>query len=78
MVTKNNVRDAASTLAHHWCGADAMDRVGVERVILAYPQALQLPLCALIMHTLEGRGFYTQAAAFEGWLFALADVDAES
>src|ERR1700682_6016253 len=36
MLTRDNVRDTASTLAHHWVGPDtAKDRLGVTRIILS-------------------------------------------
>jgi hypothetical protein len=75
MVKRADIRNAASTLAHHWCRSEPMDRIGVERCIKAYPPALQLPLCANILLLLHERGFYTHADSFEALLFDLADVE---
>ena len=71
---RETIRDAASTLAYHWAEGPAgiKDRLGVERLIRAYPKGLQLPLCAWVLLYLERRGWYTQAAAFESFLFDLA------
>jgi hypothetical protein len=77
MITRDNIRDAASTLAHHWTSADRRDRLGVERLLLAYPVELQRPLAALILMRLEERGHYTGAAAFEALLFDLAGLEPE-
>lgn len=75
-ITRDNYRDVASTLAHHWCGADTMrDREGVRRVLVAYPAAIRAVLSALILSRLEGQGAYTQAGAFEAMLFDLAGVE---
>lgn len=77
-VTREDVRNAASTLAHHWVGADpAKDREGVRRLIVAYPEAARVPLCAHVLRYLELRGFYTQAEKFEGMLFDLAGIEEE-
>jgi hypothetical protein len=78
MLTRDAVRDTASTLAHHWTGPDTLrDRLGVQRVILSHPEALRPVLCSHIMRYLEARGFNTQAAAFEAMLFDLAGVAPE-
>jgi hypothetical protein len=74
-MTRDNIRDTASTLAHLWVGPDTLkDREGVRRIILSHTEALRPPLCAHIMRYLEHRGFYTQAEKFEAMLFDLADV----
>jgi hypothetical protein len=78
MITRDNIRDAASTLAHHWTSSEHRDRLGVERLYLAYPVELQRPLGALVMRNLELRGFYRQAAAFERMLFDLAGLEADT
>jgi hypothetical protein len=72
MLTKDNIRDAASTLAHHWVSAEPKDREGVERLIRSHPVPLHPVLCAHVMRYLELRGFYTKAEQFEGLLFDLA------
>jgi hypothetical protein len=72
MLTKDNIRDAASTLAHHWVSAEPKDRVGVERIIRAYPAPLWPALCAHIMRYLELRGWYVKAEQFEALLFDFA------
>lgn len=77
MLTRDMVRDTASTLAHLWTGADVRDRMGVERIIRSHPDPLRPVLCAHVMRYLEARGFYTQAAAFEAMLFELAEVSAD-
>lgn len=74
-VTRDDIRNAASTLAHHWAQRDAKDREGVRRLIAAYPPATRLPLCALI---LERLGDYPETglrAAFDGLLFEMADIE---
>jgi hypothetical protein len=75
MMTRDMVRDTASTLAHLWTGSDPKDRLGVERIIRSHCIELRPVLAAHIMRYLEARGFYTQAAAFEAMLFELAGVD---
>jgi hypothetical protein len=72
MLTRDNIRDAASTLAHHWVSAEPKDREGVERIIRSHPVPLHPVLCAHVMRYLELRGFYTKAEQFEGLLFDLA------
>lgn len=74
MLTRDMVRDTASTLAHLWTGSDVKDRMGVERIIRSHPVDLRPVLAAHVMRYLEARGFYTQATAFEGMLFDLAEV----
>lgn len=78
MLTRDNIRDAASTLAHHWASKDRRDRLGVERIYLAFPVELQRPLGALVMRMLELRGLYTAAAAWEGLLFELAGLEPDN
>ncbi|WP_316235081.1 MULTISPECIES: hypothetical protein [unclassified Bradyrhizobium] len=73
-ISRDVIRDVASTLAHHWIGPDRMDSIGVERIIKSYPHTMRPVICALIILQLERQGFYTQAAAFEGLLFDLADI----
>jgi len=72
--TRESVHDAASTLAYHWAeGAGGhKDRLGVERLIRAYPIGLQIPLCANVLLLLQERGWYTHADKFEGLLFEMA------
>lgn len=72
MLTRDNIRDAASTLAHHWVSADSRDRLGVERLIRAYPHQMRPVICAHIMRHLVLQGFYTQAEKFEDLLLDLA------
>jgi hypothetical protein len=73
-MTRDNIRDAASTLAHHWTSGEPRDWQGVERLLLSYPISLQRPLCALVLLFLQERGWYTRAAAFERFLFDLAEL----
>lgn len=76
MLTRDAIRDTASTLAHHWVGPDRIkDRLGVQRIILSHHESLRPVLCAHVMRYLEQRGWFTQAAAFEGLLFDLAGVE---
>jgi hypothetical protein len=70
-VTRDDIRNAASTLAHHWATRDPKDREGVRRLIAAYPPATRLPLCALILECLEA----DQRVAFDGLLFDMADIE---
>jgi hypothetical protein len=64
--------DAASTLAHYWVGSEpSKDRLGVERLIRAFPASTRPALCALVYQTLHARGFYTQANAFLGMLIEM-------
>lgn len=72
MLTKDNIRDAASTLAHHWVSDEPKTRHGVERLIRAYPSALHPALCAHVMRYLEQRGWYVRAEHFEAFMFELA------
>jgi hypothetical protein len=74
-MTRDDIRNTASTLAHHWVGPDTLrDREGVRRIIISHTEALRPPLCAHIMRFLEHRGFYTQAEKFEALLFEMANV----
>jgi hypothetical protein len=73
-MTRDAIRDTASTLAHLWTGADIRDRQGVARILASHAADLRPVLCAHIMRYLEARGFYTQAAAFEAMLFDIAGV----
>jgi hypothetical protein len=74
MMTRDAVRDTASTLAHLWTGADIRDREGVARILRSHSAELVPVLAAHIMRYLEARGWYTQAAAFEAMLFDMAGV----
>lgn len=71
-MTRDTLRNAASTLAHHWENNSGIDRIGVERLIDAYPPAHQRHLCALVLSYLEQRGAYTSAMAFESMLYDAA------
>lgn len=76
-VTRNDIRNAASTLAHHWARGDSdKDREGVRRIITAYPPAMRLPLCALILERLVATyGDHGGVHAFDGLLFDMADIE---
>lgn len=78
MITQNMLADAASTLAHLWATkadpACARNRMGVERMLLAYPAATQMVLCTMIWRYLEDRHSQADAAAFTDWLCDLAEV----
>ncbi|WP_368508076.1 hypothetical protein [Bradyrhizobium lupini] len=73
-VTRDDIRNAASTLAHHWATRDPKDREGVRRLIAAYPPATRLPLCALILERLQDYKGDT-VSAFESLLFDAADIE---
>lgn len=73
-VTRNDIRNAASTLAHHWATRDPKDREGVRRLIAAYPPATRLPLCALILERLQDYPAES-VGAFDGLLFDMADIE---
>lgn len=73
-VTRDDIRNAASTLAHHWATRDPRDREGVRRLIAAYPPATRLPLCALILERLQDYAGDT-CTAFDGLLFDMADIE---
>jgi hypothetical protein len=73
-MTRDGIRDAASTLAYHWTSAESRDHQGVERMMLAFPVELQRPICALVLFFLEQRGAYTRAAAWERLLFDIAGL----
>lgn len=76
MATREQIRDLASTLAHHWTGSDpAKDREGVRRMIVAVPEAWRVPLCAHVLRYLELRGWYVPAERFESMLFDLAGIE---
>lgn len=77
-ITQDMLADAASTLAHLWatktieqpeCGRN---RIGVERILLAYPAATQMAICTMIWRYLEDRHSQADAAAFTDWLCDLA------
>jgi hypothetical protein len=75
MITQDMLADAASTLAHLWATeGPAMNRIGVERLIRAYPAATQLALCTMIWRYLEDRHSPAQAEAFTQWMCDLAGV----
>lgn len=65
--------DAASTLAYLWTQGhkSAMDRIGIERLIIAYPHAIQCALCALMLRNMECAD---ARRAFENWLYDMADA----
>jgi hypothetical protein len=75
MVDRSNIRDAASTLAYLWAHAqhgDPRDCGGVERLLLAYPEASRVLLCAHVV-----RQLHCQAASpdeLEAFLDLLADI----
>jgi len=74
-LTRDSVRDAASTLAHMWSAATSeKDRQGVDRIIQAFSAPTRCVVSALVLHFLEQRGFYTQAAALESLMFDHADI----
>lgn len=74
-MTRDDIRNTASTLAHHWVGGDTLrDREGVRRIILSHAVDLRPVLCAHVLRYLELRGWYTQAERFESMLFDLADL----
>lgn len=73
MPTRDHIRDAASTLAHHWEQADTcgfMNRIGVERLLLAQCEAVRPVVVALILDALTGDAKHD----FEAMLFDLAGV----
>lgn len=71
-ITRDNIRDAASTLSHHWSTRELKDRAGVERLIYAYPCAMRPVICALILRYLEARG--GDWSTFESMLFDMAGI----
>lgn len=77
---REHLRNAASTLAHHWAKATAdpdlaMNRLGVERLILAYPPAHQCVLAVMVVQILRERCISSTAAdAFEDMLFELVEA----
>jgi hypothetical protein len=75
MVTRDQVRDASSTIAHLWSNGMQMDRIGAARLIKLVPADWRPVVCANIMLMLQQRGEYTQAQAFEGLLFDLAGIE---
>jgi hypothetical protein len=78
MVSRDMVRDTASTLAHLWLGSHPMDRVGVERIIRSHCAPLLPVLCSHIMRYLEARGHNDAAVAFEAMLFEVAGVSEDA
>jgi len=76
MMTRDAIRDTASTLAHLWCGDDKRDQLGVERIIRSHSEALRHVLCAHIMRHLEVR-CPEKAVAFEAMLFEVAGAPDE-
>jgi hypothetical protein len=78
MVTQSNLANAASTLAHHWATKTHMDRIGVERCILAYPTDYRPALCVLICRYLEERGDHVPRVLFMDWLYELAHVSEDA
>lgn len=76
-MTRDNIRDTASTLAHLWTGVDIRDQLGVERIIRSHPVELRPVICAHVMRYLEARGFHAAAVSFEAMLFDMAGVEVE-
>lgn len=70
-MTRENLRNAASTLAHHWEHGEGKGHIGVERLLLAYPTAHQSLLSALILGYLFTRN-RAAAETFEDFLYDLA------
>jgi hypothetical protein len=73
--TRDDIRNAASTLAHHWATRDPKNREGVRRLIAAYPPAIRLPLCALILERLGDYPQDNMRDSFDGLLFDMADIE---
>lgn len=73
--TREDVRNAASTLAYHWASREPRDREGVRRLIAAYPLAVRLPLCALILERLHALYPHDALQAFDGLLFDIAGIE---
>jgi len=71
-MTREALRNAASTLAYHWENNAGIDRIGVERMLDAYPHAHQRLLSLMVYDYLETRGAYTAAMAFESMLYDAA------
>lgn len=77
-ITQNMLADAASTLAHLWAaGDDAMNRTGVERVLLTYPAATQRAITPMIWRYLEDRHSSADAQSFFELLCELAGVSCD-
>jgi hypothetical protein len=81
-MTRANLRNAASTLAHHWAsgegGSCAHNRLGVERCLLAYPEGHQRVLCAMMFQVLNTRHGAHHADAFEDMLYDAAMIGGAS
>ncbi len=80
MMTRDIIRDTASTLAHLWCGDDSRDQQGVTRIIRSHSrshsEALGSVLCAHIMRYLEER-CPEKAVTFSAMLAGVAGVPDE-
>ncbi|MGM5019190.1 hypothetical protein [Tardiphaga sp. 367_B4_N1_1] len=74
-MTREDIRNAASTLAHHWASRDPQDREGVRRLIAAYPLAIRVPLCALILERVHATYPPEALQAFDNLLFDMADIE---
>lgn len=72
-MTRDAIRDTASTLAHLWCGDDIRDQQGVTRIIRFHTGRLRPVLCAHIMRCLQER-CPEKAVTFEAMLFEVAGV----
>jgi hypothetical protein len=72
-MTRDTIRDTASTLAHLWCGDDVRDQLGVERLIRSHSASLRPVLCAHVMRYLQQR-CPEKVATFEAMLFDIAGV----
>lgn len=74
-VTRNAIRNAASTLAYLWARHESFsDRAGVERLILSHPVSVRPALCVNIHAQLIARHEPEMAQEFEALLMDLADV----
>jgi hypothetical protein len=74
-MTRDDIRNTASTLAHYWCAGNQRDHEGVRRIILSHAVDMRPALCANMLRFIEQRG--GNWGAFEGLLCDLAGLDNE-
>lgn len=73
MPDHNQIRDAASTLAYLWrTNPDPADQCGLERILLAYPDATRAVLGAYVVRQLHEQA--SSPAEIESFLTLLADI----
>lgn len=77
MQDRITLSNAASSLCHLWASPQMMDRIGVERILLSYPEPLRAAMAALMAKHLNTHYPDPAVASFIDLLCALAGLEEE-